>query len=350
MEPGRGVDGLTAEVELLAAAVGHAKPRPRRGGRRREALHARRALGAADVARRAAGEVRIDVRPHGQAGQAAAEDEVRTALLEAGLDADAAQKLLSTLALTDFDELEAAMGKDSPAVAELRELFELADAYGLREWLVLDLSVVRGLAYYTGVVFEGFDRKGELRAIFGGGRYDKLLGTFGGEDLPAAGFGFGDAVIFELLQAKGLLPDLAAQRTDTVLVACQDESLRPRAMAAAARSAARAWRSTWCSSPRSRSGSSSTPTASPWATCASSPRARLRRVWFASSGWATASSSTCPSTASPTGSPRRPPRMPTRAGACVAAVQGGHAGSRQLNLRPMWLRALRSLAGQDLPM
>ena len=56
---------------------------------------------------------------------------------------------------------------------------------------------VRGLAYYTGVVFEGFDRSGELRAIFGGGRYDKLLGSFGGEDLPAAGFGFGDAVIVE---------------------------------------------------------------------------------------------------------------------------------------------------------
>ena len=56
---------------------------------------------------------------------------------------------------------------------------------------------MRGLAYYTGVVFEGFDRSGELRAIFGGGRYDKLLGSFGGEDLPAAGFGFGDAVIVE---------------------------------------------------------------------------------------------------------------------------------------------------------
>ena len=52
---------------------------------------------------------------------------------------------------------------------------------------MLDLSVVRGLAYYTGAVFEGFDRSGELRAIFGGGRYDKLLGTFGGEDLPVSG-------------------------------------------------------------------------------------------------------------------------------------------------------------------
>lgn len=58
----------------------------------------------------------------------------------------------------------------------------------------------------TGIVFEGFDRAGQLRAICGGGRYDKLLGTFGGEDQPCAGFGFGDAVIVELLKDKGLLP------------------------------------------------------------------------------------------------------------------------------------------------
>lgn len=55
-------------------------------------------------------------------------------------------------------------------------------------------------------MFEGFDRAGQLRAICGGGRYDKLLGTFGGEDAPCAGFGFGDAVIVELLKDKGLLP------------------------------------------------------------------------------------------------------------------------------------------------
>jgi histidyl-tRNA synthetase len=61
-------------------------------------------------------------------------------------------------------------------------------------------------APHAGIVFEGFDRAGQLRAICGGGRYDKLLGTFGGEDQPCAGFGFGDAVIVELLKDKGLLP------------------------------------------------------------------------------------------------------------------------------------------------
>ena len=57
-------------------------------------------------------------------------------------------------------------------------------------------------------MFEGFDRAGTLRAICGGGRYDRLLGTFGGEDQPCAGFGFGDAVIVELLKDKGLLPQV----------------------------------------------------------------------------------------------------------------------------------------------
>jgi len=157
------------------------------------------------------------------------EDEVREKLLEQGLPADSAQTLLTTLAISDFSALEAAVGADSQALAELKTLFELAEAYDLADWLVLDLSVVRGLAYYTGVVFEGFDRSGELRAIFGGGRYDKLLGTFGGADLPAAGFGFGDAVIVELLRAKALLPDLAVA-SGAVLVGIQNEGLRPKAM------------------------------------------------------------------------------------------------------------------------
>ena len=74
------------------------------------------------------------------------------------------------------------------------------------QWLQFDLSIVRGLAYYTGIVFELFDAKGELRAICGGGRYDTLLGALGGADLPALGFGMGDVVLGELLKARGLMP------------------------------------------------------------------------------------------------------------------------------------------------
>jgi histidyl-tRNA synthetase len=120
------------------------------------------------------------------------------------------------------------------AVADLRRLFELASAYGFSDWLVFDASVVRGLAYYTGVVFEAFDRQGQLRAIAGGGRYDRLLSAFGGADAPCAGFGFGDAVIVELLRDKNLLPDVSRPSVDDVVFA-MDEARRPEACACAAR-------------------------------------------------------------------------------------------------------------------
>jgi histidyl-tRNA synthetase len=72
-------------------------------------------------------------------------------------------------------------------------------------WMKLDLSIVRGLAYYTGIVFEIFDRQGEMRAICGGGRYDGLLAQSGGPDLPALGFGMGDVVLSDLLRERGLM-------------------------------------------------------------------------------------------------------------------------------------------------
>jgi histidyl-tRNA synthetase len=90
------------------------------------------------------------------------------------------------------------LGSDVEAVADLKKLFSFAEQYGYADWICFDASVVRGLAYYTGIVFEAFDRDGKLRAICGGGRYDRLLSTFGSEDIPACGFGFGDAVIVEV--------------------------------------------------------------------------------------------------------------------------------------------------------
>jgi histidyl-tRNA synthetase len=74
---------------------------------------------------------------------------------------------------------------------------------GLHDYVKRDFTVVRGLAYYTGVVFEAFDRSGEFRAIAGGGRYDDLLKNLGGVDLPALGFGMGDVVLGEILKTKG---------------------------------------------------------------------------------------------------------------------------------------------------
>ena len=95
---------------------------------------------------------------------------------------------------------------------------------GFGEYLDLDLGIVRGLAYYTGTVFELFDAKGELRAICGGGRYDNLLQSLGGVDLPALGFGMGDVVLGELLRDRGLAP-AAASSIDVFLAAISEEDL-----------------------------------------------------------------------------------------------------------------------------
>jgi histidyl-tRNA synthetase len=99
---------------------------------------------------------------------------------------------------------------------------------GLQDYVKRDYTVVRGLAYYTGVVFEVFDRSGEFRAIAGGGRYDTLLKNLGGVDLPALGFGIGDVVLGEILKGKNLL------RRDNpvirVFVLIAEETYRQQAM------------------------------------------------------------------------------------------------------------------------
>ncbi len=81
------------------------------------------------------------------------------------------------------------------------------EAYDIRDKCRIDLSIVRGLDYYTGLVFEGFDSKGEYRAIFGGGRYNNYLQLFGDQELPAVGFGMGDAVLEEIMREKNKWPD-----------------------------------------------------------------------------------------------------------------------------------------------
>ena len=92
--------------------------------------------------------------------------------------------------------------KSFEGCAELEELFRLAETAGFADVLEFDISVIRGLSYYTGIVFECFDSKREFRAVFGGGRYDNLLTAIRGEPTPAVGLGFGDVVVTELLKAR----------------------------------------------------------------------------------------------------------------------------------------------------
>ena len=126
---------------------------------------------------------------------------------------------------------------DSPKVVEeisrMREYLGFLDALGVGDWVDFDISIVRGLAYYTGKVFELFDAKGEFRAICGGGRYDDLLSTIGGVDLPALGFGMGDVVLTELLRARDLLP--SAELGVEYWIAAEDDSLLPEVMTVAGR-------------------------------------------------------------------------------------------------------------------
>lgn len=129
-------------------------------------------------------------------------------LAAAGLAADVAEELLG-FATIDFETVRARFG-DAPSVsahvARFAEYLAHCKALGIADWVRFDLTIVRGLAYYTGIVFELFDAVGEFRAICGGGRYDRLLASLGGADLPALGFGMGDVVLGELLRARGRMP------------------------------------------------------------------------------------------------------------------------------------------------
>ncbi|HEX4681975.1 MAG TPA: histidine--tRNA ligase [Gemmatimonadaceae bacterium] len=126
-----------------------------------------------------------------------------------GLSKDAIERLFGLMGEVTLDSIEREFGAAESIRAlltDFRRYFSYLEGLGVLDWVTIDLKIVRGLAYYTGVVFELFDAKGELRAICGGGRYDNLLQSLGGVDLPALGFGMGDVVLAELLRDRGLLP------------------------------------------------------------------------------------------------------------------------------------------------
>jgi histidyl-tRNA synthetase len=124
-----------------------------------------------------------------------------------------------------LNEVNAFIRASQPTQA-LNEVLQNLSQRGLRDFVEIDYRIIRGLAYYTGIVFEAFDRKGEFRAIAGGGRYDNLVKLISGGkvDLPALGFGMGDVVLAELLKARGLLPKFDANVDVFVLIG--DENLR----------------------------------------------------------------------------------------------------------------------------
>jgi histidyl-tRNA synthetase len=128
---------------------------------------------------------------------------------EVGLDESRAQSALELLNEGGLDSVRARFGDLEGVAPELERMegyFGSLAAMGLGPFVEFDLRIVRGLAYYTGIVFEIFDRKGKSRAICGGGRYDRLLELVGGDSVPAVGFGMGDVVLGELLRDRDLAP------------------------------------------------------------------------------------------------------------------------------------------------
>ncbi len=151
-----------------------------------------------------------------------------------------AEAKLRELGVTDFERALVAIDRDQvedprvrawldepfEADAEFDAFLAACDDYGIGAYVEPDKKIVRGLAYYTGIVFEIFDRERTLRAVAGGGRYDQLVEKLGGPAMPALGFGMGDVVLTELIRERGLLPP-HPPRIDAMVVPIGEEMSGP---------------------------------------------------------------------------------------------------------------------------
>ena len=131
-------------------------------------------------------------------------------------------RVLSIQSLADASGINPSMN----ALKDLQDLFALLEGYNMSTYVSFDIGIVRGLAYYTGIVFEVFDKKRDLRAIAGGGRYDKLVGLYGGPDTPAVGFAAGDVVLGELLREKSGVPPLLPRSTVYIVSFNQENPMK----------------------------------------------------------------------------------------------------------------------------
>ena len=143
--------------------------------------------------------------------------EALVAMLEdTGMSAKQVGQLNEFLSNTDLKDLEGNLS-DTTGVEQLHSLMDMMDTAGCSGYLKFDISIVRGLSYYTGAVFEVNSPEKKHRAICGGGRYDSLLSAFGGETVPAVGFGFGDVVVLDVLKEMGRFPELPRKLDYTII-------------------------------------------------------------------------------------------------------------------------------------
>ncbi|MFP4116597.1 MAG: histidine--tRNA ligase [Candidatus Aenigmatarchaeota archaeon] len=154
-------------------------------------------------------------------------EEFMEELMDIGLGKEESERIEELTSISGpigqkLGEVEELVSEDNKALERMMELKEILKSYGVLDKVKLDMSIVRGLDYYTGLVFEVFDKKGELRAICGGGRYDELVELFGGESVPAVGFAIGDAVIEELMRREDVWPEEELE-TDVYVLPVSDE-------------------------------------------------------------------------------------------------------------------------------
>jgi len=158
------------------------------------------------------------------------DDEILILLKQAALDSQAVDAVFKIMAINTLDEARSFLGAETPALAASIELPRRLADYGLGNYLRFDVGVVRGLGYYTGIVFEAFAVEHKMRAIFGGGRYDRLLSDLGGNQMTAVGLGFGDVVITDLLNEKGQIQSLSGADRIDLAVGFMEDAQRPAAV------------------------------------------------------------------------------------------------------------------------
>jgi len=225
-----GEPGPLADAEVIAAAIDIVRAfglterdfRVRLSDRRvAHALLAAQGLGDAQIA---AAYAQID-----KLGRDPRDELVQNLMRTARLGEDGAVRALAIGEICSLDGVRKAADAatiGAEVTEPLGECLDALGAMGLGGYVDVDLSIVRGLAYYTGIVFELFDARRSLRAICGGGRYDGLLLALGGIDLPAVGFGMGDVVLGELVRERAAAPAPTAA-LDVFLVAVTGEDQLP---------------------------------------------------------------------------------------------------------------------------
>ena len=154
-------------------------------------------------------------------------EKVKEEMLKRGIPAETLDKIAELLQLKKLDELEQALAKSETGlkgVAELRQFHHYADTYKLKNQIEFDITLARGLNYYTGCILEVKSNEVEIGSIAGGGRYDDLTGVFGMKGMSGVGISFGAARIFDCLEELNRYPAATTERLKLLFLAFDNES------------------------------------------------------------------------------------------------------------------------------